>query len=367
MFTLNRESLAHELSLLSNAAEKKGTIPILAFLLIEFEGKTAKLTATDLDVFLITRIEAQGEAWSGCVPFKQLHEFVRYLDKSVEAVTFTPKESRIEVKAARSKMVLPIESVDRFPQPDKQPEQSITLDGGWLIPALEAAIVSASVDKDYTGDLPGAYVECANGSLAVVATDKHRLTVSEMPYEANPFKLFLPRPAVAILCKMEAGEITVAHNESVAHITTGARVVIARLLTALFPQWRLVIPKEFKYSVQALTAEIQAAIRRASVTLNRRDTASGSVAEAIHLRFSRESLQVETAESDKGQSEESVNIQSNLNGDSILIGVNKNYLVDALGNVGEQVEISFNDALAQMRVKPLNSDNLTNIVMPCRI
>lgn len=366
-FTLNREALARELSLLNNAADKKGAIPILAFMLIQVEGQSARLTATDLDVFVITKIAAEGGAWSGCIPFRQLHDFVRLLDKTIESVMFTPKESRVEVKAARSKMTLPFEELDRFPQPDKQPTRSIKLDGAWLIPALEAAIVSASDGERYAGDLPGVYIECEDGSLAVVATDKHRLTVSEIPHEAEAFKLFLPRPAVAALAKMEAGELVIAHNESIAHVTAGDRVLIARLLVSRFPNWRMIIPKSFKYSVQALTAEIQTAIRRASVTLDRRTTTNGTITESIRLRFSREALHVETAESDKGQSDEHVEIQSNLNGDELLIGMKRSYFVDALSNVGEQVEISFNDENAAMRVKSLNSDNVVNIVAPCRV
>lgn len=366
MFTLNREVLGRELSLLSHAAERKGTIPILGFMLIEFDGHSAKVTATDLDVFLITRFAGEGEAWNGCVPFRQLHDFVRLLDKSVEAVTFTPKESRIDIKAARSKMTLPIEPVDRFPRPDKQPDQSITLDGKWLIRALEAAIVSAAAETSAM-DLSGVYVECAEGALAVVSTDRNRLTASEIPFESTPFKLFLPRPVVTALSKMEVTGLTIGYNESVAHITAGDRVLIARLITAQFPSWRMVIPKEFKYSAQALTAEIQSAIRRASVTLDRRSTTSGQVTESIRLRFSRAELYVETAESDRGQSEESIEIESNLNGTETLIGMNRDYLVAALSNVGEQVQICFNDELSQVRLRPLNSDSVTNIVMPCRL
>lgn len=359
-FKLKREILAQELSILSAATEKKGTIPILSTVLIEIKNQRARLTCSDCDLFLTTEVDADGEDWNGCVPFRELFGFVRFLDKSAEFVAFSLEDTRITAKAGKSKIKLPLYLAESFPRPEKASTQKIAIDGKWLSAALSRVIVSAADESDHLS-LAGVKLECADNKLTLVATDQYRLSYTEAPLQCAAFDLFLPRLAVIAIMKLETDEIILSFNENVAHIVAGSRELVSRLLTGQFPNWRLILPKSPKYVMNGPTEQIQDAIRRASVTLD------GKAREAIHLRFSKQSLTVKTAETDKGYSEDTVDVESNMNGESVIAGFNKQYLSDALSGIGDQVEISFTDALGQMKFKPLNSDEVIRIVAPCRI
>lgn len=220
--------------------------------------------------------------------------------------------------------------------------------------------VSAADESDHLS-LAGVRLECEGNTLTIVATDQHRLSYTEMPLPTADFGLFLPRAAVSAIAKLEANNLTLSFNENVACIVAGHRELTTRLLVGQFPNWRMILPKDSKYSVRGPVEQIQNAVRTASVTLD------GKTREAIHLLFSKETLTAQTAETDRGYSEETVEVDSNMNGESVLVGFNKQYLSDALTGIGNQVEISLTDSLKAMKFKPLNSDDVIHIVMPCRV
>ena len=77
-FSARKDDLVRELALIQGIVERKNTIPILANVLIEADDSGVQLSATDLDVGLRCRLEAQvTKAGALTLSAKKLYEIVR--------------------------------------------------------------------------------------------------------------------------------------------------------------------------------------------------------------------------------------------------------------------------------------------------
>ena len=88
---VRKTDLLRELQLFQGIVERKNTIPILANVLIEANGDTVKLLATDLEVGLRSTCEASvAKGGSLTLPAKKLYEIVKALPETDVRIAPTP-------------------------------------------------------------------------------------------------------------------------------------------------------------------------------------------------------------------------------------------------------------------------------------
>jgi DNA polymerase-3 subunit beta len=80
-FSLNRESLLKPLLLVSGAVERKSTLPILGNILFDVSGQSLTLTATDLELEMVssTQIDNQGDDGKITIPARKLLDICKSL------------------------------------------------------------------------------------------------------------------------------------------------------------------------------------------------------------------------------------------------------------------------------------------------
>lgn len=92
-FKVDRTLLQRALAHIHGVAEKRNTIPILANVLLSYEGDVLRLTATDMEIAVVEDVPAAGERLgSTTVPAAVLFEIVRKLPDGVE-IEFDHPES----------------------------------------------------------------------------------------------------------------------------------------------------------------------------------------------------------------------------------------------------------------------------------
>jgi DNA polymerase III sliding clamp (beta) subunit (PCNA family) len=322
------------------------------------------LTATNIDVSITTEIEAEGEAWGGCLPSAQLYALVKLLND--ETITFQLRDGdRMEIKAVRARHKLPVMSADAFPQPEQLAGDEITLNLTTLNQMISATAFTALpvVDHLKPADIKytGLSLRSLNGKLEAMASCKGVTAIAEIATDAPPFAVILPRQAATALQRLEGEMVTIKHSENLAVFSAGPRTITARQLVGQFPQWRQFVP-EFPWTVSLSAGELQAAIKRAAVTMGV-DNAVGY--EPMRATFSRESLLVETRGGDKGKSEEHVQVQSNMNGDELPVGFINGQVLSVLAQCGESVTCHLAAWDKPLMFKPkVEGIDLTYIIMP---
>ena len=115
--SIERATLLKAVSQAQSVVERRNTIPILANVLIEAEGDSISFRATDLDIEVVDRAEAQVErAGATTVSAVMLHEIIRKLpDGALVQLTDDGAAGRLTIQAGRSTFSLATLPKEDFP------------------------------------------------------------------------------------------------------------------------------------------------------------------------------------------------------------------------------------------------------------
>ena len=199
---VRRSDLAKELNLVQGIVERKNSIPILSNVLAEARGGELRISATDLDVSLLCGCAAQVIEEGGVtLSAKKLYEIVRSLPESDVSLRLE-KDAWTRIQCDRSEFRVAGLPREDFPNlPDGRSARTIKLP----VLALKRVIQRtqfAITAEDARYYLAGALLLLENDSVAMVATDGHRLAWVRQPADldvSEPLRVLVPRKAITEL------------------------------------------------------------------------------------------------------------------------------------------------------------------------
>jgi len=183
-FTLERSDALTAINRVVGIVARSSNVPILNNVLIETDGATVKIRATDLDMEAVTSCPA-AIVTHGVVTVHagKLREVISAAAPGSQ-ISFEldgDDDPRMIVKSGRSKYKIPVLPSDQFPAIPKQDgAEIVTVDAAALAEILESALVSVSqeVVRYY---LCGVFFTVHGGRLRAVATNGHHLTYRDGP------------------------------------------------------------------------------------------------------------------------------------------------------------------------------------------
>ena len=368
--TVKTSDLVRELSLGQGVVEKKTTIPVLSNVLLEArEDGRLSLTATDLELGVQTSCPATvKKAGSTTAPAKKLLDYVRLLPDAELAIKVGDNHA-LNITCGRSRTRIAGMSRENFPELPKMPAPLTKIPSRVLANALsKTAFAVANEESRYT--LIGALLLLREDSLAMVATDGHRLSFLKAP---GPFegvkgevRALVPKKAMAELLKLtaeggEALQVEAATDENHMFFRCGQRLLISRKLTGQFPDYERVLPTERKTAVTLRKDEAVAAVRRVSQFADDRS-------HAVRFELGDGELKLAASGSDAGESEESLVVD--YAGKKLRVGFNAQYVLDFLGVAEtESFELQFQDeeSAGQLQLIGQQGYDYRYVVMPMRI
>src|SRR5579863_3056586 len=209
--TIERAALLRALGHVQSVVERRNTIPILSNVLLRAEGAKLALSATDMDLEMVSALAAQGAmAGATTVPAHTLYDIVRKL----------PDGAQIELETTGEKGLMTLRSGrSTFTLSCLPPEDYPLMAGGELAHnfLLSAADLKRLIDRtrfaisteETRYYLNGIYLHAAKSNdvnmLRAVATDGHRLARMELPLPdgaAGMPGVIVPRKAVGELRKL---------------------------------------------------------------------------------------------------------------------------------------------------------------------
>lgn len=204
-FTIERSHFIKPLQQVSGTLGGRASLPILGNLLIKVEDNQLSMTATDLEVELISRVTLEGdfEAGSITVPARKFLDICRGLPDSA-VITVLLEGDRIQVRSGRSRFSLATLPANDFPNiEDWQSEVEISLTQAELRGLIEKTQFSMA-NQDVRYYLNGMLFEIDGSTLRSVATDGHRMAVSQTELGADfaHKQIILPRKGVLELVKL---------------------------------------------------------------------------------------------------------------------------------------------------------------------
>ena len=235
--------------------------------------------------------------------------------------------------------------------------------------------IFAITEEESRYTLSGAKLEIDQFSLRMVTTDGHRLAKSEdkTTTAKNKLDVLIPKKALAALrkiCAAHDGPLTFATDENHAYFHVGSRVLTARLLFGSFPNYEMVIPKDNNRSFTTDVALFRETLKRVSLMADERS-------HAVRLDIKTNNLRCHATNRDEGEAVEDLPIaveaaavKTTKKDDTLSIGINCEYLLDALGSItSDQLTMSFKDQNSQVMIFPASPTpiHVSNVVMPMRI
>lgn len=369
-FSAKKSEILKELNLTQGVVERKTTLPILSNLLLEAQGSSLRISATDLELGVrcncLAKVKKDG---GGTVPAKRLLEIVRSLPEA--EIKFKLLENHwVQITCERSSFKLVGMAKDSFPVLPSVPKALATIPSLVFSSLIQKTIFAISSEESrYT--LNGALLMLKPESVAMVATDGHRLALIEHQIQvsgvSNELRVLIPKKAMnelqRFLLESDADAVVqLSKDESHLFFTVGERILISRMLTGQFPNYEAVLPRENKLVVDLDKNLVTAAIRRVALLADERSR-------AIRIQLDKDKMEVFSSSGEYGEAHETLDAQ--FQGEPMQIGFDYQYLLDFLNVVSdvEKVRLELKDEQSAGQFRPGGEENFQYryVVMPMRI
>ncbi len=364
-FTIERNHLIKPLQQVSGALGGRPTLPILGNLLLKVEDNTLLITATDLEVELVARIQLEGEFEAGSitVPSRKFLDICRGLPDDA-VITVVLDGDRIQMRSGRSRFSLTTLPASDFPNiEDWQSEVEVTLSQAELRTLIEKTQFSMA-NQDVRYYLNGMLFEIDGSTLRSVATDGHRMAVSQtgLAAEFNTQQVIVPRKGVQELVKLlDAPEnpVTLQIGQSNVRADVNNFTFTSKLVDGRFPDYRRVMPQSSNKTLEASCDELRQCFSRAAILSNEKFR-------GVRVNLAGTEMRITANNPEQEEAEEMLDV--NFQGDDLEIGFNVSYVLDVLNTLRcEQVRFSMSDANASALIENADDDSAMYVVMPIRL
>ena len=348
-----RSDLATAISNVSRAVSTKASIPALEGVLIKAYGNTLNISGYNLEIGITTDIEAtikeEGEI---VVSAKLFLDIVRRLP---EEIVFIETDERMVTYIACGKVnyqIVGMSSVEYPDLPSFEQTDRITLNAKILRDMIRQTVYAVSENT-----------AIEDGVFKIIAIDGYRMAIrSENVNSESKNRFVVPGKTQHEVLKLltddeENTEIIIGQR----HITFKIKNyrIISRLIEGTFIEYKSAIPKETKTEVVINTRTIIDAVERMSLLNNDR------IQSPVRCIFSDDEIKL-SCTSAVGRANDVISVP--IIGESVEIGFNNRYLLDALKNADtDEIKLILNGSLTAMIVKPVKGDSYLSIVVPMRL
>jgi len=362
--TCPRDELATRLALASRAASSKGTIPVLANVLLRAEEGVVELAATDMEVSVRVPLEDAGVEEHGSVVLPRLAaDLVRSMAPGPVSLVHNENEGQVQVSGGGSSFSLNCHQAGEYPELPADNGVGVVVPADRFVTCSERVVRAASRDETRPV-LTGVLVRIGPDGLTMAATDSYRLSVRTVPLDAAPGdtrEAILPARAVAEASRLAAqakeGDVEIVLGESQATIRCAGVRMTTRLIDGQFPDYRQLIPAEFEQEVRIDRGEFLAVLTRIGVLAQRTSP--------LRLSFEQGQLTVATVSDQVGEGKESMPVP--YSGEPMEIGFNADFLRDGVeGLDGDEVRFGLISPLRPGLLRG-EADDYRYLLMPIRL
>lgn len=363
--SIERDRLLRPLGQVSSVVERRQTLPILGNVYLRFNDRSLVLTGTDLETEVTTQIDNVDGGDGECtVTARKFYDICRALPEAA-VIEFEASADRVHIQSGNSRFSLQTLAASNFPRLETEHwDCEFEVEQGKLKQLIENTAFSMA-QQDVRYYLNGLLLEAEAQTLRAVATDGHRLAMSEITIKndiGDQRQLIVPRKAVLELGRY-LDESTIATsigmNPNHIRVKAGSLMFTSKLIDGLFPDYEKVIPRNLSTHLEVKRGELYDILARAAILTNEKF-------KGVRLNLSSKRLKVSTHNPD--QEEASDEMQVDYDGRELEIGFNVGYLMEALRVLGgEIVDLGLQDPNSSCTVGAPGDESTLYLVMPMRL
>ena len=336
---LDRDVLAEAVAWTARSLPTRPSVPILAGLRIEASGSEVVLSTFDYETSAKVTVPAEvKDEGVALVSGRLLADIARSLP--AKPVDLTSDDSKLEITCGSARFTLQLLPVGEYPDLPSMPASTGTVTPDMFAQAVSQVVVAAGRDE-LLPVFTGVRVEIEGDTLSLLATDRYRMALKELPWSpaarTDDAAALVPARVLSESSKsMTAGDkisLSLSSGDAGDGLigfegegSNGVRQITTRLLDGEFPKVRHLMNVQPALTVRANTSEVVAAVKRVALVAERNTSLRMMIAED-HITF-------EAATGDQAQAVEAVEatvVDETGNGLAMnAAGFNPHYLLDAL-------------------------------------
>ena len=362
-FTVNKSDITEAVSNIQRAVSTKTSIPALEGILLSATETGLELCAYDLELGITTVIPAfVMEPGKAVLSAKLFSDIVRRTP--AETVTVSVDEKNMAtLESGYSRFSIIGIPAQEFPElPKLSDSTQISLPGA-LLKSMIRQTLFAIAESDAKPIHQGSLFSLENGILDVVSVDGYRLAVRREPVDfSEDLSFVVPGKTLSELLKL------IKDSEEPVEISAGRRhilfkidnyTVISSLLEGEFLNYKAAIPPESQTEVVLKTREAIDSVERVSLLITDR------LKSPIRCLFDNNEVKLNCTTS-MGRASDQLDVE--MTGQSVEIGFNNRYLLEALRNTEcDEVKVQLGGPLSPMKVVPKEGDSFLFLVLPVRL
>jgi DNA polymerase-3 subunit beta len=375
-FSVLQENLSKSLNVASRIVSSKPSLPILSNILIEVNKGKVKLSSTDLDIGMNTWITADSEVdGKTTVSAKTFADYINSLPAGKLDIELVGNQ--LNVKSKSSSASFNIIPADDFPAiTEVEGDPVLNLLPGEFKEAIDQVVFSAAMD-DARPALTGIQFESTGKNLAMIAVDGFRLSkkILQIEESLDNFSPLVPAKALLEFSKVltdsaEEGEVVKVYElkeKSQIVLRFKEFDLVTRLDDAKFPDYKQIIPSEFKTKALIDRTELQNVVK--IINIFARNVIGNKSIIDVNPEESKISIQAAMAEVGENQSE----MQVMAEGDPLVVAFSAKYLNDMLNSVKSDFLVfecngpTMPGVFKPADVKGSVDENYLHIIMPMRL
>ncbi len=346
--------------------ERRHTLPILANVLVRKTGSAVQLTTSDLEIQIRTTAQLDGDDgnFATTLGARKLIDILRTMPGD-QAVSLESSAGKLILKGGKSRFTLQSMPAEDFPLV----QESASFGPVFAVPqktlkSLLGQVSFAMAVHDIRYYLNGILFVAEGKQLSLVATDGHRLAFASatLDVEVPKQEVILPRKTVIELQRLlsdKEGAIEMQFASNQAKFSFDGMEFVTKLVEGKFPDYNRVIPRNHKNIITLGRVPLLASLQRTAIMTSEKF-------KGVRLNIEPGVLRVASSNAEQEEAVDELDID--YGGDTIEIGFNVTYLIDALQNMSqEMVRIELSDGNSSALLTNPDDNAFKYVVMPMRI
>jgi DNA polymerase III subunit beta len=370
---VSKEDLLPALNSLQSITGKKGTMAILANVLIQTQDNFIELIATDLEVGIKKNVAAEiVNPGALTLPAKILYEIVR--ESGSDTIKIEEKDKNwARIKAGTSMYNLAGTASEEYPSfPEYNEESLVSLPCELIKELIDKTIFSAAQERESNYTLTGILLEKEKEEekslLRMVSSDGHRLSIMEKELDGESDAIviekntIIPRKGVSEIKKVCEGQknFSMGADKKQIVVKTKSSLMIVRLMNGEFPDYKSIVNVIEKNNV------IEIDRNKFLESLKRTNLFTEDTFNAIQLTVADNKLILSSQNMDYGNAKDEMPI--NFTGDPLDLGFNCRYFIDTLQVMrSDMIKAYVNSDQSPCLIEGDNDKGFVSIIMPMKI
>lgn len=360
---INKDKLISILSKAERVTNKNANLPILVCINFELLNGELILSSTNLDIGFIGKIKVSSkDEGKFAVEGSLIGQFLNNLPKSDDEVELILDNSVLQIKTKSSSTKIKTQNTEDFPPiPEIKSSKTVNINSNQFVEGLKSVWYSSSI-SNIKPELSSVLIYSNGEELVFVATDSYRLAEKKLKIaKIGEFEnVLIPYKNVVEIIKIIEDldeEIEIVFDPDQIALKTDKINIITRIVNGSFPDYKQIIPKEFKTKVTVLKQDFIQQLKITNIFSDKFNQVT------LEINKENSKMIAFSENQEKGDSLNEINIKTE--GESVKANFNHKYIADCFNSIdSDTLVLEFNGTNKPLVIRGLKDNTFMYLVMP---